>query len=263
MKDRRRALLLEPAFYGPESLGKLRASGVEWTAEACPDREGLVRALAAGHREGRPFTAIFARLGLGLDAEVFAAGGGAIRWIVTPTTGLSHIDVSEAEKLGIGILSLKGRTDFLKTIASTAELAWGLLLALIRTIPAAHADVLENRWRRDPFPGRELRGRTLGIVGLGRLGALMAGYARAFGMRVLACDLRDEVFADPANAHVERRSLEPLLSECDIVSLHLPLEEGTRGILDARRIGLMKRGAVLVNTARGELLDETDRKSVV
>jgi D-3-phosphoglycerate dehydrogenase len=252
-----RALLLEPDFYGPESLERLRGSHVEWQAEFCEGREDLIRNLETARRGKSPYTAVFCRLGLGLDAEVFEAGADALQWIVTPTTGLAHIDESEAQKRGIRVLSLKGHTDFLKTISSTAELTIGLLLALVRRIPAAHEDVVRNGgWRRAPFLGRELRGMTLGLIGLGRLGTLVAGYAQALGMKVLACDTRDEAFLDQANLHVERRDPDSLLAEADVVSLHLPLEKSTRNFLHEGRIRAMKRGAFLINTARGELLDE-------
>jgi D-3-phosphoglycerate dehydrogenase / 2-oxoglutarate reductase len=251
-----RALLLEPSLYAPEALLLLTQAGVDYELAGCPTQEDLIERLTTAQQAGRPITALFARLGLAVDAAVVAAGAGALRWVVTPTTGLDHIDVAHAQANGVHVLSLKEHPRFLATISSTAELTFALLLGLCRHLPAAHADVLAGQWRRLPFPGRELRTMTLGIVGLGRLGTLVAGYARAFGMNVLGCDERDQPFNDPANRHVKRCPLDSLLADSDVVSLHLPLNQDTLGILDGRRIALLRRGAVLINTARGELIDE-------
>lgn len=254
----RRALLLEPDYYGPESHARLRAAGLEPFGASCETSDELSKLLIRSRDSGDPpFLAVFARLGLTLDAKVLGAAGRDLEYLVTPTTGLGHIDTADAGRRGIRVLSLKGETGFLRTITSTAELAFGMLLALVRRLPSAHADVLSLKWRREPFRGRELRGMTLGIVGLGRLGTMVAGYGRAFGMKVMACDTRSEAFAEAANSHVERRDIETLLSESDVVSLHLPLEESTEGYLDSGRISRMKPGAWLINTARGEIADES------
>ena len=250
------ALVLEPGLYGPDSLARMRKAGVEPVERECRTKGDLVRILEKGKASGTGCAAIFVRLGLGFDADVLSAGGVDLRWLVTPTTGLAHIDLSEAAKRNIAVLSLKGETAFLKTITSTAELTWGLLLALIRRIPAAHDDVLQGRWCRDPFRGRELSGKTLGVIGLGRLGTMVAGYGHAFGMNVIACDELDSAFMDVHVHHVERKCLDDLLAESDVISLHLPLEERNLGILNAKRMAGIRRGALFINTARGELVDE-------
>ena len=253
-----RALLLEPEDnYGAVTLERLRATGIEVVLEDCRSREQLGATLATAARQGSPFAALFVRLGLAIDGALLAGSPG-LKWVVTPTTGLDHIDVQAAERLGIRVLSLKGRTEFLRTVTSTAELTMALLLALVRRLPAAHADVLAGGWRRAPFAGQQLRGLTLGVVGLGRLGSQVAVYARAFEMSVLACDERDAAFNDgPFDlSFVQRRRLDALLAGSDVVSLHLPLEPRNRHILDAGHIARMRPGALLVNTARGELVDE-------
>lgn len=252
-----KVLLLEPDFYGTDTLTRLCRAGVEPVAQECSTQKELVRQLQAGMESGAGYRAIFVRLGIGIDSDVLSAGGKDLRWVVTPTTGLAHIDLIEAERRGIRVLSLKGHISFLKTIPSTAEFAWGLLLALIRRIPAAHGDVLQGRWRRDPFRGRELAGKTLGVIGLGRLGTMMAGFGHAFGMKVIACDERDSAFANFNKGGVKRKNLDELLAESDVISLHLPLEERNVGILNADRIAGMKHGSFFINTARGELVDET------
>jgi len=176
-----------------------------------------------------------------------------LKWIVSPTTGLNHIDLAAAEKRGICILSLQGQVDFLKEIRATAELTVGLMLALLRRIPSAAKDVREGGWNRDYFQGRELRGQDVGLVGLGRLGHLVAGYLLAFGSRVRAYDPRPEVFDLPG---VEQMSLEELLTSSRLVSLHASYKSQSKEFFDAICFERMPQGSWFVNTARGELVDE-------
>jgi len=203
----------------------------------------------------RPYEALFVRLGLAVDQEVMRHAP-SLRWVVTPSTGTDHIDVTAARQRGIDVVSLQGATDILRQVKSTAELTWALLLALVRHLPRACNDVHEGNWRRRPFLGDELDGRTLGIVGCGRLGRIVAGYGLAFGMTVLVHDIaREQIDAAPAG--VSGCSFQDLLSTADVVSLHLPLNDRTRGYLSRDRLACFKPDAVLINTARGELVDET------
>lgn len=214
----------------------------------CPTQRELVAELGR-----RPYDALFVRIGLAVDRAALEACP-TLRWVVTPTTGLDHLDLGELDARGISLISLKGQIDLLDTVAATAELTWGLLLALIRRIPSAFASVRAGAWSRDDFLGWELRGRTLGVVGHGRLGKMVARYGLAFGMQVLAFD-RDPAAATATDGVVPV-ALDELLAAADVVSLHLPLDDTTRGFMTADRLARMKPGAVLVNTARGELVDE-------
>lgn len=239
-----RALCLEPEHYDAETralLGQVTALD----DAHCESGAELVAALGQA-----PYEAVFVRLGLAMDQAALAAAP-RMRFIVTPTTGVDHIDVEAAERRGVRVISLRGATSFLDSIRSTAEHTWALLLALFRHLPAAHADVLEGRWRRAPFLAEELSGRTLGIVGCGRLGSMVARYGLAFGMRVVCHDLKTDV---PDGA--QWVALDDLLGAADVVSLHLPLGAATRGFLSAPRLGRMKRGALLINTSRGEIVNE-------
>ena len=176
-----------------------------------------------------------------------------LKFIVTATTGLDHIDVEYASGRGIVILSLKGEIDFLRSIPATAEHTWGLLLALIRSLPWAYQSVLQGEWDRDHFKGRDLAGRNLGIVGLGRIGEKIARYGQAFGMNVAAHDPYRQAWI----ADVEQKdSLEALCQQSQIISLHVPLNLETQAMFGAREISWLPRGAVLINTARGAVLDE-------
>jgi D-3-phosphoglycerate dehydrogenase len=198
------------------------------------------------------FDVLFVGLRNLIDREILQRAT-RLRCVATPTTGTDHIDVAAAEELGITVLSLSGEVKFLTTIRATAELTWGLLLALVRRIPAAHQSVLDANWTRDRFAGTELNGKTLGIVGYGRLGRMVAEYGRAFRMTCLAYD-RDSTNGDGNADFVE---LSDLLSRSDIVSVHLPLTRETVGFFNEPRFRQMKDGALLINTARGKIVDET------
>jgi D-3-phosphoglycerate dehydrogenase len=175
-----------------------------------------------------------------------------LRWIATASTGTDHLDLPAAEERGIAVLSLKEDREFLNSITATAELTWGLLLATVRRLPWAFAAALEGRWARDEFRGRQLSGKTLGILGYGRLGTMVADYGLAFRMRVLACDVLPVV----PSVGVEMASYERLLAESDVLSLHVHLTEANRGLIDAAALRRLKPGAVLINTSRGGIVDE-------
>jgi D-3-phosphoglycerate dehydrogenase len=176
-----------------------------------------------------------------------------LKLIVSPTTGVDHIDLGAAAAAGIAVLTLQGETEVLRTIASTAEHTWALLLALVRRLEPALDHVRGGEWLQHPFRGRELRGKTLGVVGLGRLGTMVARYGAAFDMRVIAND--PGTIAPPA--FVDRMlPLAQLLAESDVVSVHVPLTMETRDLIDRNAIASMKPGAILINTARGAIVDE-------
>jgi phosphoglycerate dehydrogenase-like enzyme len=146
-------------------------------------------------------------------------------------------------------------TDSGPSSSSTAELALGLMLAAARRIPAGDVAVRAGRFQLGTEPGPVLDGKTLGIIGLGRIGGRMAAYGRALGMRVLAWsqNLTDEA---ARTAGAERVSKDDLLAAADVVSLHLVLSERTRGILGVAELARMKAGAILVNTSRAQLVEE-------
>lgn len=176
-----------------------------------------------------------------------------LKAIITPTTGLNHIDLETAGAKGVAVFHLRGEVDFLRTVASTAEHTWALLLALMRNLPAAHGDVLAGRWRQDPHRGRELADKRLGIVGLGRLGEIVARYGSAFGMDVAAFDT-GRVHPAPDVRLVS--SLAELAGLADVLTVHVPLNDETRGMIDASILDRLPESAVLVNTSRGEIVDE-------
>ncbi len=164
--------------------------------------------------------------------------------------GVDNVDVQAATELGILVVNAPTAN-----VTSATEHTFALLLALARRVPAADAAMKNAVWDRKSFLGLELQGKTIGVVGFGRIGQRVAARARGFEMHVLAYD----PFLEGAiirRFDAEPLPLDQLLERADVVTLHTPLTEETKGLLDARRIGLMKPGALLINCARGGLVDE-------
>lgn len=177
-----------------------------------------------------------------------------LKILATATTGLDHIDVAYAESKGIQVVSLKNEKEFLDTITGTAELAFGLMIDLLRMTPSAACAVTEKgEWRREDYRGQSLYGKTLGIVGMGRLGKIMAAGAAGFRMNVIYCDpyVEQDVFPD-----YKKVSFDALLQESDVVAVHVHLSDETENMFSTDAFVSMKNTAVLINTARGKIVDE-------
>ena len=200
-------------------------------------------------RELPHFDALIVRSGVKVDAEAIAAGQ-RLLVIGRAGVGTDNIDLGAATAAGIAVVNAPNAN----TIAA-AEHTLALMLSLARRLAAADASLRRGEWRRGDFVGTELSGKTLGIVGLGRIGLAVADRAAAFGMRLLGFD--PFVSRDIALDHgVELTEVDDLLAASDIVTLHVPLNDRTRGMLDAPGLARMKRGALLINVARGGLIDE-------
>lgn len=161
------------------------------------------------------------------------------------------INIDECNRRGI-VISNTGQGN---SGAATAELALGLLLSAARNLPAADASMRDGRFQTGVDPGITLDGKTLGIIGLGKIGSRMARYGQALGMKVLAWsqNLTDEQAAQAGAAKVDKTTL---LKESDAVSLHVVLSERSQGLLGSQDLALMKPGAILINSSRGPLVDE-------
>lgn len=161
-----------------------------------------------------------------------------------------HIDVDACTRLGVIVSSSQhaGTPSY-----ATAELTWGLVLAAMRQIPQQMSALKAGKWQIGV--GTTLRGKTLGIYGYGRIGAVVAGYARAFGMDVLVWAREAALARARADGYVAARSREAFFGECDIISLHLRLVEATRGIVTAGDLARMKPAALIVNTSRAQLIE--------
>jgi glyoxylate reductase len=210
------------------------------------DREPLTHDRLVAEISG--FDAVIGTITDRIDAAVLEAGAGRLRVVGNIGVGYDNIDVPAAERLGIAVCNTPGVLD-----ETTADLAFLLLLAASRRSSDAEATLREGRWtgfRIDAFLGVDVHGATLGIVGFGRIGRAMARRAAGFGMHVLHHSRHDtgiEGYVD---------ELDELLARADAVSLHVPLTPDTRGLIDGRRLRLMGPHAVLVNTARGPVVDE-------
>jgi D-3-phosphoglycerate dehydrogenase len=164
--------------------------------------------------------------------------------------GVDTIDVPAATEKGIAVLNAPAGNTM-----SAAELTFSLLMAMARRVPAADRSMKAGEWNRSALSGTQVSGKTLGLVGAGRVGGEVAARARAFGMRVLVYDpYLTEEHAD--HLGITRVELDEALASADFVSLHVPLTDSTRGMLGPRELSLMKSGAMLVNAARGGVVDE-------
>jgi D-3-phosphoglycerate dehydrogenase len=173
-----------------------------------------------------------------------------LRFIARAGMGTDTIDVAEASRRKIAVLTAPGANS-----NSVAEYTFALVLALARKIPPASVSLAAGKWERKPFEGSELREKTLGLLGLGRIGSRVASIAKGFGMTV--------VFHDPAVSMEQAESLrldllplDAVIQRADILSLHAKLTPANRHMLDARRLSLVKKGVLIVNTARGALIDD-------
>ena len=233
-----------------EAVARLRAEpGVDTTVleeGAAQDRAVLLEAASQAD-------VILALLTEHMDGEVFDRSPD-LRMVANMAVGFDNVDIDEAAKRGIWVTNTPGVLD-----GATADLAMALLLAAARRLPESERFLRAGRYKRwGPMLlcGQEVHGRTLGILGMGRIGEAVARRARlGFGMEILYWDERGRADLEK-ELGVRRTDLDTLLGAADFVSIHLPLTEGTGGLIDAERLGRMKPTAVLVNTARGPIVDE-------
>lgn len=176
----------------------------------------------------------------------------ALRVLVTPSTGRNHVDARACASRGLSLLSLLDDRGGLEEIAASAEFTFLLLLNTLRRLDVATREVSERRWRHreDLLRGHELSGKLVGLVGLGRIGRRLARYCAAFGARV--------VYHDPyvTEAALAARPLEVLFEECDAVCVCCALTAESEGMITESLLARLKPGACLINTARGEVVDE-------
>ena len=175
-----------------------------------------------------------------------------LKAVMSPTTGLDHIDMAAARRLGVKVYHLRGQKRFLKNVSATAELALTHMLSLLRHLPSSVEATRQGHWDPAPFRGREAAGKILGIVGCGRLGTKITRYADALGMKLVVFD--PFVKRLPARA-IRAATLHELLSQVDIVTLHVPLNDATVHMIGAEEFACMKDGALLVNTSRGAIVN--------
>ena len=207
-----------------------------------PDREKLLAAVPEAD-------ALLVRSATTVDAEVLAAAP-KLKIVARAGVGLDNVDVNAATARGVLVVNAPT-----SNIHSAAEHALALLLAASREITAADATLREHTWKRSSFSGTEIFGKTVGVVGLGRIGQLFAQRIEAFGTHVVAYD----PYVSPARAAqlgIELLSLDDLLARADFISVHLPKTPETAGLIDKEALAKTKPGVIIVNAARGGLVDE-------
>jgi D-3-phosphoglycerate dehydrogenase / 2-oxoglutarate reductase len=204
-------------------------------------------ALAAALRDA---DAYYASMHVRITSEMMA-NAPLLRAIATASTGLDHVDLETAAARGIAVLSLKDDRPLLDRITATAELTWALILACARRLPEAIDATRKGVWARDAVRGHQIAYKTLGILGLGRLGTIVAQYGLAFRMRVIGCDVRTVNLPG-----VRPVALDHLLRESDVLTIHIHLTEQNRKLLNRDRLHSMKPGSILINTSRGAIVDE-------
>ncbi|WP_349742765.1 2-hydroxyacid dehydrogenase [Roseateles cavernae] len=215
----------------------------------------LLRHLGPVYLAGESFEAasievIFVRLARRLDASLSAQYPN-LRFIVSPTTGLNHIDLDHFASRGIEVISLRGRTAFLDTIYATAEHTLAMVLALIRKLPQAVSHSRAQGWNRYLFKGSELNGKRVLLLGYGRIGRQMERLYGAFGCQIFAHDV------DLSRVPEALRCGWPaVLGQTDVLSIHVNLSSETEGLVNGALLERLPPHAVVVNTARGEIVDQ-------
>ena len=220
----------------PEACAALEAVGTLTHLPA--EREAVLARIGE-------FDAYLASAEVRIDDELLAAAG-RLRVIGSPSTGTDHMDLDAIRAARIKVFDIARERALIDSFTATSELAFGLVLSLARHLPPALAAAREGDWARERYAGFQLSGKTLGILGLGRLGTISARIGQGFGMRVIAHDI----------AAVSAPGVEALLEEADVLTIHIHLTEATWGLVGAAEMARMKPAALLINTSRGAIVDE-------
>jgi D-3-phosphoglycerate dehydrogenase len=237
-------ILVTENIAGDEMEALKRAFDVTFDPQLWRSPENLHAAIADVH-------AVIVRNQTRVDRELITSAKRL--WVIGRAgVGLDNVDVRAASDAGVVVAFTPEQNAI-----SVAELTLGLMLSLARLVPAADASTKTGKWERQAFTGTELFGKTLGLIGLGRIGFLVATRARAFGMKILAHD----AFVSPdsvlvADSGATLVSMEELLAQSDVISLHVPRTPQTERLIGASAFAQMKPNALFINTSRGEVVDE-------
>ncbi|MEK7193496.1 MAG: hydroxyacid dehydrogenase [Patescibacteria group bacterium] len=233
-------LVTEPEYFTPESLRSMEKVGKVIAKRMT--RNELLRAI-------ENVDVLVVRIETNVDRELLRHAK-RLRCVVSTTTGLNHINVRALELSKILLFSLRGTHS-----VSTAEHALALLFSAARNIPTAHTHIKDGGWTRWKYIGTELTGKTLGIFGIGRVGTEIAKRARGLHMNVIAYDpyVKKNEIARRGATKVARIAF---IKKSDFISLHAPLTKETKGFFGQKEIHMMKQSAILINTARGAIVEE-------
>lgn len=221
-----------------------KADGLTVSAPGKMERDALFAVIADAD-------AIIIRSGVTADAELIEKAT-KLKAIARAGVGVDNVDLAKATENGVVVMNTPGGNTI-----STAEHTFGMMIALSRHIPQGHQSLVEGRWDRKKFVGVELKGKTLGIIGLGRIGQAIAVRAQAFEMTVIAYD--PYLPAEVAKAiNVELVELDDLYAQSDYLSLHAMVTDETKNMINAESIAKMKDGVRILNAARGALINSAD-----
>ncbi|MGN6626367.1 MAG: NAD(P)-dependent oxidoreductase, partial [Tepidisphaeraceae bacterium] len=227
-----------------EGLEYLTQSGVKYDVKIGLKEDQLAA-------EVPNYDGLIVRSGVKATAKVLA-NPGKLRAIARAGVGVDNIDLEAATSKGILVLNTAAASTL-----STAEHAWALLMSLARKVPAAHAHVIGGQWKRNNYQGTQLAGKTLGVVGLGRIGQTVASRAIAFEMKVVGFDpfYPNETALDGQVKLV--RDFDEFLKQIDVITFHVPGGDATKHLLNRERLfNVAKKNLLVVNDARGEVVDE-------
>ncbi len=241
MTDEGRVLVAEK--LAPRGIDLMRSSGLDVEERIGLSKDELIAALPG-------VAALVIRSATKVDADVLTAGRDLVV-VGRAGIGLDNVDVADATRRGVMVVNAPQ-----SNVLSAAEHTLALLLAQARNIPQAHADLVAGHWNRSRWEGVELYGKTLGIVGLGRVGVLVAQRASAFGMRLVAYDPFVSVDRARQLGVQMLPTVDALVSDADFVCVHLPKTPETMGLIGAEVLAKAKPGLRIVNTARGGIVDE-------
>ncbi len=224
-------------------LAELREAGHEVDLQVGLSPDELLKAIVGA-------SGLIVRSATQVDAELLAAGAPSLQVVGRAGVGLDNVDTNAASELGVMVVNAPE-----SNIVSAAEHTMALLMAQARNVPQAHAALVDGRWERSKWEGVELQQKTLGVIGFGRIGALVATRAAAFGMRIIAHD--PFVTAEVAKRlDVELVSLDEVMARADFLTLHVAKTRETVGLINKERLALAKPGLRIINVARGGIIDE-------
>lgn len=241
---KKKLLITEPDNFSKKALAILN--------EAFEVRSVKIKDRAELKLEISSVDAVFIRLGFVIDKEILDQASN-LKYILTATTGLDHVDVDYFENLGGEVVSLKKEIDFLKSIPSTAEHTWALLLALTKKIPSSFEHVKNGGWNRNLFVNTNLKEKKIGILGLGRVGVQVADFAKAFGMKIGYFDVKNV-----ESEFLKFITPKEMFNWADIISIHIPFSLENENFINKELLSFVKKGALLINTSRGGIWDENE-----
>lgn len=236
-------LITEPEYFPKEFIRALEKAGRVVAKK--PSYEELLE-------EIKDADAIIIRVGTKIDKKILDSAE-RLKTIATITTGLDHIDMKQAELHGVKVISTPGYAT-----TATAEYTMSLVLSLIKKIPWAFEHFKKEKWERQRFLGSELEGKTIGVVGFGRIGSRVGRYAKAFGMDVIFFDpYLDEKMLQGIEAK-RVATVDELLEQSDVVTIHTFLSKETEKMMNKEKFSRMRKNAILINASRGAVVDESD-----